>query len=182
MWAVAGVPLGIYNIVEDFNVALQVQPNILIFLSLLTWSQCKYYGDKWSRSRIALSSIVLASFLGGIEAGLVFALALARDRGQKWALTLMAVLAAILLAAGVLRHYFDMLRTRSDAGISLRFALLDASGDVVSLLSVAFQPSLSTLGMAIYGTELVIWIGLIAMLLYFRTMGRTKVVNAGPDG
>lgn len=109
---------------------------------------------------------------------MVFALTLARDRGQTWALTLMAVLAAILLAAGVLRHYFDMLRTRSDAGISLKFALLDASGDVVSLLSVAFQPSLSILGVVIYGTELAIWIGLIGILLYFRAMGRRKVVSA----
>lgn len=175
-WAVAGVPLGVYNIVEDFNVALQVQPNILIFLSLLTWSQCKHYGEKWGRTKIALSFASLAAILGGIEVGLVFALRLARDRGQNWALTLMAILAAVLLGAGVLRHYFDMFQTRSDAGISLRFALLDASGDVVSLLSVAFQPSLSVLGMVIYGTELAIWIGLIAIVLCFR-VGKRKAVD-----
>ena len=47
LWAVAGVPLGVYNIVENFNVALRIQPQILTFLSLLTWMQCKYYGNKW---------------------------------------------------------------------------------------------------------------------------------------
>lgn len=45
MWALAGVPLGVYNIVNDFNVALLVQPQILTALSLLTWIQCFYYDD-----------------------------------------------------------------------------------------------------------------------------------------
>lgn len=43
LWAWAGVPLGVYNIVEEFNVALRVQPQILTFLSLVTWIQCYYY-------------------------------------------------------------------------------------------------------------------------------------------
>lgn len=43
LWAAAGVPLGVYNIVEDFNVALRIQPQILTTLSLITWAQCLYY-------------------------------------------------------------------------------------------------------------------------------------------
>lgn len=43
LWAVAGVPLGVYNIVEELNVALRIQPQILTFLSLVTWAQCFYY-------------------------------------------------------------------------------------------------------------------------------------------
>lgn len=43
LWAWAGVPLGVYNIVEDFNIALRIQPQILIILSLVTWIQCYYY-------------------------------------------------------------------------------------------------------------------------------------------
>ncbi|OOO05019.1 peptidase M36 fungalysin [Aspergillus oryzae] len=149
-WAMAGVPLGVYNISDNFNIALQVQPNILISLSLLTWSQCKYYRDKWNLKKILPVAIVLGAVLGGVEAGLVFALRVAYRRGERWPSTLMAILSAVLLAAGVLRHYVDMFRTRSDAGLSLRFALLDASGDVASILSVIFQPSLSILGLVIY--------------------------------
>lgn len=44
LWAIAGVPLGTYNIVEEFNVALRIQPQILTLLSLATWTQCMYYG------------------------------------------------------------------------------------------------------------------------------------------
>src|SRR5215469_1683883 len=43
LWAWAGVPLGVYNIVEEFNVALRIQPQILTCLSLITWIQCFYY-------------------------------------------------------------------------------------------------------------------------------------------
>jgi hypothetical protein len=43
LWACAGVPLGVYNIVENFNIALRIQPQILTVLSLITFSQCVYY-------------------------------------------------------------------------------------------------------------------------------------------
>lgn len=44
LWATAGVPRGAYNIVEDFNVALKIQPQILTTLSLITWTQWPCYG------------------------------------------------------------------------------------------------------------------------------------------
>ena len=45
LWACAGVPLGAYNIAGNFNVALQIQPQILTVLSLITYIQCYYYDD-----------------------------------------------------------------------------------------------------------------------------------------
>jgi hypothetical protein len=45
LWACAGVPLGAYNFTGNFNVALLVQPQILMVLSLITWGQCFYYDD-----------------------------------------------------------------------------------------------------------------------------------------
>lgn len=164
----AGVPLGVYNIVENYNIALQIQPNILIFLALWTWSQCMYYGRKWSLIQVLVWSSVMAGMLGAAQTGLVFALRIAKERQQTWAPTLMAVVAAILLAGGVLRHYIDVFKTRSDAGLSLKFALLDTLGDVTSLLSVLFQRTLSIYGLVIYGSELAIWLGLICLVLYFR--------------
>ncbi|KAI5235960.1 PQ loop repeat protein-like protein [Aureobasidium subglaciale] len=173
-WSIAGIPLGIYNIVDDYNIALQIQPNILIILSLITWSQCKHYGDKWTWNKTILASTLTALIFGGIEAGLVFALRLGHDRGTHWPSTLMAILAAVLLAGGVLRHYVDMIKTRSDAGMSLKFAALDASGDLASLLSVVFQPHLKVLGLVIYGSELAIWSGLIVLVFYFRLCAGNK--------
>ncbi len=91
-WACAGVPLGAYNVSEHFNIALQIQPQILTVLSLITWIQCYYYNDvslvwrwnlwesslsagqKWSVSRCCLVVGVIGAIFGGVEAGLVFAL------------------------------------------------------------------------------------------------------------
>jgi len=74
LWASAGVPLGVYNITEKFNIALRIQAQILTFLSLVTWSQCHYYGKKWSIGKCATVLVGMCILMGGVEAGLIFAL------------------------------------------------------------------------------------------------------------
>lgn len=162
LWASAGVPLGVYNIVSGFNVALRVQPQVLTLLSLATWAQCRYYGRKWALGRCVLAAGLLAALAGAAECGLIFALSAAGGRGLGWPGTLMAVLAAVLLSAGVLRHYWDIYKERTVRGISFVFVGLDALGDLTSLASVFFQPRLDVLGMAIYGSELALWLGILA--------------------
>ncbi|KAJ5577948.1 uncharacterized protein N7459_006912 [Penicillium hispanicum] len=159
LWAVAGVPLGVYNIVEEFNVALRVQPQILTTLSLLTWAQCLYYGRKYPVTKCITSVAPLLLFLGAVEVALVFALREAKGRGLRWPLILMAVLSACFLAAGVLRHYWDIYVHRTVRGISFFFVGIDAAGDLFSLVSILFGPSIDILGMVIYGTELTLWAG-----------------------
>jgi len=162
LWACAGVPLGVYNIVQDFNIALQIQPQILTFLSLLTWAQCKYYGERWSLLRSAFVATPLALAMAGSEAGLIFALSHARQRHLQWPVTFMAVLSACFLCAGVLRHYWDIYKERTVRGISFLFVGIDAMGDLTSLISVFFQSKLDVLGMIIYGSELALWTGVFA--------------------
>ncbi|KAL4737861.1 hypothetical protein BDV11DRAFT_206423 [Aspergillus similis] len=168
LWAIAGVPLGVYNIVSELNIALRVQAQILTFLSLVTWAQCLYYGKK-HRIRNCIGAVLsLLLLLGAIETGLVFALRCAKDRDLKWPLTLMAVLSACFLAAGVLRHYWDIYVHRTVRGISFIFVAIDAAGDLFSLVSVVFEPHLDILGMVIYGTELALWIGVCLCGLVFN--------------
>jgi len=57
LWAWAGVPLGVYNIAEEYNIALRIQPQILTILSLVTWIQCYYYEKVNSSSRRVFSSM-----------------------------------------------------------------------------------------------------------------------------
>jgi hypothetical protein len=108
--------------------------------------------------------------MGGIEAALVVALRIAQDRHLQWPLTLMAVLSAALLAAGVLRHYWDIYLHRTVRGISFLFVGIDAAGDVFSLVSVIFQAELDVLGMVIYGTEFILWTGVFACGGYFNLL------------
>ncbi|KAJ4678131.1 hypothetical protein HRR92_003558 [Exophiala dermatitidis] len=162
LWACAGVPLGVYNIVQNFNIALRIQPQILTFLSLVTWMQCKYYGNKWPWPKSAAIMTPIAAVMGGIECGLVFALRRAKHNHVEWPVTFMAVLSACFLCAGVLRHYWDIYTERTVRGISFIFVGIDAMGDLTSLISVFFQPELDILGMVIYGSELALWLGVFA--------------------
>lgn len=70
------------------------------------------------------------------------------DRHVLWPITLMAVLAAVFLSAGVLRHYWDIYTHRTVRGISFIFVGIDAAGDLFSLISVCMCPlSLHDLGL-----------------------------------
>ena len=74
--------------------------------------------------------------MGGVEAALICALRVALNRGIHWPTTFMAVIAAVLLALGVLRHYWDIWTHRTVRGISFIFVGIDAAGDLFSLLSI----------------------------------------------
>jgi hypothetical protein len=60
----------------------------------------------------------------------------AKSRHHGWPSTFMAILAALLLALGVLRHYWDIYQHRTVRGISFMFVGIDASGDLFSLISI----------------------------------------------
>ncbi|KAK1453081.1 hypothetical protein CMEL01_04740 [Colletotrichum melonis] len=168
LWAWAGVPLGVYNIVEDFNIALQIQPQILTFLSLATWIQCFYYQRKSSILRSLAVVAPIATVMAGIQVALVIGLRIVKARGTDWPMILMASLSAALLAAGVLRHYWDIYLHRTVRGISFIFVSIDAAGDVFSLASLFFQRRLDMLGVVIYATEFVLWCGVFACGGYFN--------------
>ncbi|WYZ38126.1 hypothetical protein EsH8_III_000040 [Colletotrichum jinshuiense] len=171
LWAWAGVPLGVYNIVEDFNVALRIQPQILTFLSLVTWIQCYYYQRNWTVLRSLAVVAPIAAVMAGIQVGLVIGLRVVKARaGVEWPMILMAVLSAALLAAGVLRHYWDIYVHRTVRGISFIFVAIDAAGDVFSLASIFFQPSVDVLGIVIYATEFVLWCGVFACGGYYNLL------------
>lgn len=122
----------------------------------------------------------IACIMGGIEAALIVALRIAKDQDLDWPLILMAVLSASLLAAGVLRHYWDIYVHRTVRGISFLFVGIDAAGDVFSLVSVIFQPKLDILGLVIYGSELILWIGVFACGGYYNLTpwARKKLANS----
>lgn len=168
LWASAGVPLGVYNIVEDFNVALRIQPQILTLLSLVTWAQCKYYSFGWPWRNTVGAIVPIALLMAGAEVGLIFALKKAEREQVGWPATFMAVLAAVLLCAGVGRHYWDIWKMRTVRGISFLFVGIDAAGDLTSLVSVFFQRDLDILGMVIYGSELALWVGVFVCGAYFN--------------
>ncbi|KAF2153600.1 PQ-loop-domain-containing protein [Myriangium duriaei CBS 260.36] len=194
LWAFAGIPLGAYNIVSGFSIALQIQPQILITLSLLTWSQCQYYEQSWKWPKLIIVTIMAMIGVGGLEASFVFALRHGKENGTYWPLVLMAVLAATLLVSGVSEQYITIYRTRSVAGISFLFCAIDAAGDIASIISVAFGSKLDVAGLTIYAVEFLFWCGIFACGVHLKalpwikerklrmsTSGRSSEVTGSPD-
>ena len=103
-----------------------------------------------------------------IQAALIVGLRIAKARNVLWPMTLMAAMSAALLAAGVLRHYWDIWIHRTVRGISFIFVAIDAGGDLFSLVSIVFQPTLDIKGIIIYATELTLWLGVFACGGYFN--------------
>ena len=183
LWAWAGVPLGAYNIVSELSIALRIQPQILTLLSLVTWIQCYYYErvsqssshrtkliplQKWTVARSLATVVPIVAVMAGVQAALIVGLRILKERHVEWPMILTAVLSAALLAAGVLRHYWDIWVHRAVRGISFLFVGIDAAGDVFSLMSILFQPTLDVLAIVIYATELVLWCGVFACGGYYN--------------
>ncbi|KAK3669632.1 hypothetical protein LTR78_010507 [Recurvomyces mirabilis] len=91
--------------------------------------------------------------MGGIEVGLIFAVRAGLRHGIHWPATLMAALAAALLALGVLEQYIAMWKNRNVEGISFLFCAIDALGDVTSIIAVIFEPNLKVVGLVAYSVE-----------------------------
>lgn len=166
LWACAGALLAIYNVVENFNIALQIQPQILTVLSIVTWTQCYYYGKRWPIHKILLITPILC-LMGGIEAALIMALRIGKSRGVEWPSKLVAGLAGFLLCAGVATHYVDIYKNHSVRGISFLFVGIDAAGDIFSFAGVIFEPSLDIAAMAVYAAEFALWSGVVGCGFYF---------------
>lgn len=43
LWALCGVPFGVYAVVQNFNIPLQIQPQCLMALCLVSWVQILIY-------------------------------------------------------------------------------------------------------------------------------------------
>ena len=171
LWACAGIPLGVYNIAANLGIALMVQPQILTTLSLITLGQCFYYERKWRLAHVLLAIIAMGCFMGGIETGLVFAVRFGLKHGEQWPLTLMAVLAAALLALGVFEQYLAIWKSKSVEGVSFLFCGIDALGDVTSMIAVVFRRGkLDVLGLVAYAVEFVLWVGVFACGFHFQFM------------
>lgn len=126
--------------------------------------------QRWSIPKALAVVIPIAGVMGGIQAALIIALRIGRDRHTEWPIQLMAGLSAALLAAGVLMHYWDIYVHRTVRGISFLFVFIDAMGDLTSLISVFFQPTLDVPGIVIYGLELALWCGVFACGGYFNLL------------
>ncbi|KAK4248831.1 hypothetical protein C7999DRAFT_13210, partial [Corynascus novoguineensis] len=182
LWALCGLPFGVYAIAQNFNIPLQVQPQIFAILCLIAWAQILLYHNRWPVWKASLLAVVVAAVLGGIEAALILTLRPLYDRGNETPVMVVGIIAAILLAAGLLPPYGEMWKRRGRViGINWVFLTMDWSGAFFSLMALVAQNSFDVLGGVLYIICCVLEMGIfishlvwLARTREIRKVARTK--------
>ncbi|KAI0102706.1 PQ loop repeat-domain-containing protein [Nemania sp. FL0031] len=172
LWGISGVPFGIYAIVQNFNIPIQVQPHVFMFLCLVNWGQTLRYSYKWHLWKVIVVTTGTAAAFAGVEAALILTLRPIYKAGNSTPVIVIGVVAAILLAAGLLPPYGEAWKRRGRIiGINFLFLTIDSLGAFFSLLSLATQNTFDILGGVMYIVCITLEIGIfISHLLWlFRT-------------
>ena len=150
----AAVPFGVYAIIQNFNMPIQIQPQIFCLLSLVTWGQILHYNGGWSAWKATLISAATAATFGGVELVLILTLRPLYLRGIAWPLMIVGITAAILLAAGLLPPYAELWKRGGRVvGIHWGFLTIDWLGAFFSLMGVIAQNTFDPLG----GCLFIVW-------------------------
>jgi len=74
LWAACAVPFGVYTVVQNFNIPVQIQPQVFCVLSLVSWTQTLIYNDRWKTWKATLLGVGVGAVLGGLEVLLILTL------------------------------------------------------------------------------------------------------------
>jgi len=123
LWAISALFLGVYNITQDINIALIVQPQTFGALGALCWVQCLYYGSKCSFRRCLV--ILLIYLVGGLafEMGSVYAIRSVDPDSPsvRKGVQFFGIMSTILLSVGLLPQYFEIYKLGKVIGVSYTF-------------------------------------------------------------
>ncbi|KAF8248139.1 PQ-loop-domain-containing protein [Wilcoxina mikolae CBS 423.85] len=178
LWAFSGIPFGVYAIIQNFNVPIQVQPQIFMTLSMISWGQCLHYSSSWRRLTSTLLSIILLLIFGAIEAVLIITLRPLYKNGKEYPMTIIGVIAAILLGAGLVPPYFEIAKRQGKVvGINFVFLAVDWAGAFFSLMSLVAQHTFDYLAGVMFIICLTLETGIFVshLVWMFRFRGERRV-------
>lgn len=154
LWAISAVPFGVYAVVQNFNVPIQIQPQVFCALSLVSWAQILTYNNGYAPWKASVLATVIATGFAGVELLLILTLRPLYDRGVSWPIMIVGIAAAILLAAGLLPPYFELWKRKGRVvGINFVFLTVDWLGAFFSLMGVVTQQTFDPLG----GCLFIVW-------------------------
>lgn len=162
LWAACGVPFGVYAIVQNFNIAIQLQPQCFAALTLIAWGQTLYYHNRWRAWTATLTTIIVAIAFAATEAILIVTLRIPYYRGVKWPMMMMAIIASVMLAVGLIPPYFELAKRNGRViGIDFTFLGIDYAGAFFSLMALVAQNTFDVLGGGLYLVNMVLEMGII---------------------
>ncbi|KAL8743289.1 MAG: hypothetical protein Q9190_004349 [Brigantiaea leucoxantha] len=172
-WALSAAPFGVYAVVQNFSIALQVQPQAFCALSLISWCQILIYNHSFRPLRAALLAILFAALFAGLQALLILTLRGPYRHGVSYPIITVGIIAAILLAAGLIPPYFELWkRSGRVVGINFVFLSIDFLGAFFSLMALVAQREFDALGGVLYIVCLVLEAGIFASQAVFLVRSR----------
>lgn len=173
LWALCAVPFGVYAIVQNFNIPIQIQPQIFMGLCLISWAQILIYHDKWAVWQASLVALALAILFAGIEVILIFTIRPIYNQGNEVPVFVVGVIAAVFLAAGLLPPYGELWKRHGRVvGINWVFLAMDWSGAFFSLMALVAQETFDVMGGVVYITCCLLEIAIFASHLIWRIRTR----------
>ncbi|KAI9862000.1 MAG: hypothetical protein M1824_001744 [Vezdaea acicularis] len=161
LWAICAPPFGVYNIVQNFNLPLQIQPQIFGFVCLITWAQVLIYSHKWPTWKAVVAVIAMVVCFAGFQLLFVFTLRGPYARGVEYPVTIVGVAAGIILAVGLIPPYFELSKRRGRVvGINFVFLTMDWLGAFFSFMAVVAQTHFDILGGTLYLLVIILEMGL----------------------
>lgn len=180
LWAISGLPFGVYTIVQNFNIPLQVQPQIFMALTLVSWAQTLIYKRGWSTLKAAVVATLIAAFFAGTEAALIITLAPIYEDGNEAPMIVVGVISSILLALGLLPPYGEIWKRHGRVvGISFIFLTMDWFGAFFSLMALVAQNTFDILGGVTYMLCCFLEIGIFSshVVWLFRSRRERKLAD-----
>jgi len=183
LWFACAIPFGVYMILQDVNIPLQIQPQLFAFLALVTYGQILYYHHNFSRTKATVLVILAGLIGGGAEALFIFTLRIPYDKGITWPALLIGIIAAILLILGLVPAYLEIWKRNGRViGINWTFLTIDSMGALFSLLALAAQGSFDILGGILYLLVIFLEIGIFASHITWRWRNRNLIRAAKVSG
>lgn len=139
LWVSAGVPLGIYNIVQNLNIGLQIQPQLFMVFALVCTIQTFHYRLEWPYKKSVSLVFGFSALLAGLEVAGIELLKLGIRNGVHWPVTLIGVISAVLINIGLLPQFWEIYKRNAVIGVSYTFLSIDCAGAIFSFLSLPFD-------------------------------------------
>ncbi|ODV83316.1 hypothetical protein CANARDRAFT_177793 [[Candida] arabinofermentans NRRL YB-2248] len=180
LWCASGSPFGVYFIVSDSYLPMQIQPQLFMFLCSIAWIQAMYYPPySIPKKRIFLYAFLFYSISLAIELGFGIPLKKVYKDGTTWPSLVFGIIASIVLAAGLLPPYFELSKRQGRVvGINFIFLMMDTAGAVFSMASQLIG-DIDVMGMILYAVIIVMECGLycsqIIWYIRFRVLRKERL-------
>ncbi|KAL9598014.1 MAG: hypothetical protein Q9219_004770 [cf. Caloplaca sp. 3 TL-2023] len=166
-WCIQLIPQIWYNWKQKKTEGL---PGMMMFL----WAVSAVPFGVYAIVQASLLATATGAAFGGIQALLVLTLREPYGRGVEWPMTLVGVIAAVLLAAGLIPPYFEIAkRSGRVVGINFVFISIDWLGAFFSLMALVAQNTFDVLGGVQYIVVLLLEFGIFASHLIFLLRTRS---------